>query len=212
MQTHRIFRAFLLLLITLPGAVAFGIGEDNPTGEAGQFSGLIATGGTYDAFTGNVKRSITDLTVPGALGQTPLAFTRHFNSRGELLGPFGDVGAWTHSYQWELAIDQPEPVDNPALWRHTIWYPDGRRIVFWNGAPPEGVTDSINIDPTGNGTLYRSDGSTVVFQGKLAVQLVDSSGMITTLSYQISYLSRITEPGGRYLQRACQKVCVWVII
>src|SRR4051794_6782538 len=75
------------------------VGNNNPTGPAGSFNGNVTTGCSYDVFTGNATRVVTDLVVPGAVGSYPLAFGRTANSRGDLLfGDFGDAGGWQHSY------------------------------------------------------------------------------------------------------------------
>src|SRR5712692_2408715 len=86
-------------------------GNDNPTGNAGEFNGDVTTGCRYDPYTGNAKRSITDIVVAGGVGTYPLAFTRTSNSRysvgiddyGNGQTPdFGEGGNWLHSYQWTI--------------------------------------------------------------------------------------------------------------
>lgn len=57
------------------------VGNDNPTGPAGFFNGNVTTGCSYDPWTGNATRSITDLVVAGSVGSYPLAFARTANSR-----------------------------------------------------------------------------------------------------------------------------------
>src|SRR5437763_794394 len=57
------------------------IGEETPTGPTGSHNGEITTGCSYDAYTGNAKREITDLVVTGAVGAYPLAWTRVLNTR-----------------------------------------------------------------------------------------------------------------------------------
>src|SRR5580704_16344245 len=87
------------------------VGNDSPAGVAGELenSGVITTGCHYDAYTGNAKRSVTDIVVAGSVGAYPLAFTRTANSRDNLevddggdQVDFGSAGNWLHSYQWNL--------------------------------------------------------------------------------------------------------------
>src|SRR5438105_44317 len=98
---HYVLTAALALL--LPRLVC-GQGDNNPTGPAGVFSGNITTGGSYDPFTGNAMRSVTDLVVAGGVGSYPLAFSRTANSRYQQAGDFGfgPAGGWRHSYAWEI--------------------------------------------------------------------------------------------------------------
>src|SRR5437870_3374006 len=70
---------FFLCSITTP--LFAGAGNNNPTGNSGEFNGDVLTGCHYDPYTANSTRSITDLFVAGGVGQYPLAFTRTANSR-----------------------------------------------------------------------------------------------------------------------------------
>src|SRR5437879_5982140 len=77
--------------------------NDNPTGPAGMFNGNITTGCSYDPYTGNAVRSVTDIVVTGSVGANPLAFTRTSTSRGaDYAFDFGFAGSWQHSYSWVL--------------------------------------------------------------------------------------------------------------
>jgi hypothetical protein len=100
--------SFCLLLWLAPGLRA-GLGNDNPNGPAGEYNGSITTAGYYDPFTGNAKRVIDDITVPGSVGAYPLKWTRYLNTRGSVASFFGQGGAWTHSYSWGLSIWAPPP-------------------------------------------------------------------------------------------------------
>src|SRR5947207_12943358 len=108
-------------------------GNNNPTGVTGEFNGNITTGCSYDPYTGNATRSITDIVVPGAVGAYPLAFTRTLNTRlgasTTISYPFGPAGGWRHSYQWEV-----ESVTHIVVcgndWspdHYTVTFPDGRK-------------------------------------------------------------------------------------
>jgi hypothetical protein len=74
------------------------IGNNNPSGASGVFNGQINTGCSYDAYTGNATRSITDIAVAGAVGEYPLALVRTANSRTpSTTGVFGNDGGWNHN-------------------------------------------------------------------------------------------------------------------
>src|SRR5260370_106702 len=127
------------------------VGGDNPTGTSGQFNGNVTTGGSYDPYTGNATRSVTDLVVAGGVGSYPLAFTRTMNSRytaGTNNPPaFGAAGTWTHGYQWSI---DPVTVSSGLPASYNVNYPDGRRITFKNRNPlPSGENDPDFRRPLG---------------------------------------------------------------
>lgn len=135
----RRFLLCALLPILCIGPLHAQIGNDNPTGTSGVFNGNVETAGSYDPYTTNVTGSVTDITVAGAVGAYPLAFTRTMNSRytpGAGGSPFGPCGNWSHSYNWSI-----DPVvhtgtgtgsdgSNYLPTDYTVNYPDGRRISF----------------------------------------------------------------------------------
>jgi len=115
------------------------LGNDNPTGISGVFNGNVTTAGSYDPYTGNATRSVTDISVAGAVGAYPLAFTRTMNTRytpGAGTWEMGTAGSWRHNYQW--SIDSFTFQSNaPNKWSvmpgvYTVNYPDGRRVSFSN--------------------------------------------------------------------------------
>ena len=122
--------------VSLTASAMAQVGNDNPAGTAGAFNGEITTGGSYDPYTGNATRSITDLSVAGAVGAYPLAFTRTLNTRYTpgLKSPFGEAGNWRHSYQWTIdSIQYASRASNrwtvmPSS--YTVNFPGGRRIQF----------------------------------------------------------------------------------
>jgi len=59
-----------------------------------EVSSLIHTGCGYDAWTGSVRRQITDLEVPGAVSSLGLKWVRTYNSHS-----YG-VGGWSFSWTW----------------------------------------------------------------------------------------------------------------
>src|SRR6266567_8771539 len=94
---------FLLLLLPLYPAFQLQaqVGNNNPSGVSGSFNGQILTGCSYDAYTGNATRSITDIAVAGAVGEYPLALVRTANSRTpSTTEVFGWSGGWNHNYNW----------------------------------------------------------------------------------------------------------------
>ena len=200
----------------------------DPTGSSGGIGGLVTTGGSYDPYTGNVKRVVTDIVVPGANGAIPLAFTRIYNSRGvpassAVGASFGD-GNWRHSYQWEGHTSSK--ADGRTV--YNVGYPDGRVVNFVLGrtnAPagetyargPAGVSDRLEIVDGAHLRLHLSDGSMVSLSFSStrfqADAIVDPYGAVTTLAYGVYYtdrtaslppmpvtvLAKVTEPGGRSL-------------
>src|SRR5205823_7035095 len=77
----RVFALAALLLVLGNQHLIAQVGGDNPTGVAGAFNGQVTTGCSYDAYTGNATRSVTDIAVAGAVGEYPLALMRTANSR-----------------------------------------------------------------------------------------------------------------------------------
>ena len=72
------------------------VGDNNPSGVSGIFNGQVDTGCSYDPYTGNATRSITDIAVAGAIGDYPLALVRTSNSRApSTTEVFGWAGGWT---------------------------------------------------------------------------------------------------------------------
>lgn len=184
-----LFQNVIIVLTLLICARAFSteLGDNNPTGVAGEFNGNVTTGGSYDPFTGNATRSITDIVVPGAVGAYPLAFTRTMNSRvfdPNVAHPFGVPGNWRYSYQWEIAPWFQSSSSN-TVWQtlpnsYAVTYPDGRKVVFvtdgsgyWRG--PAGIGERF-IPPTTNPT----------FAGATTAQLLLPDGGVVTFDVVIS--------------------------
>ena len=227
---RRLAFALFVLLLFSERSRGQAIGNDNPTGKAGEYNGSITTAGSYDPYTGNAKRFVDDLTVTGGVGSYPLKWTRILNTRGGG-GPFGQGGGWRHSYQWALSLwplapqysltDQcPPPVDVAG----TVHYPDGRTMnlnveedpvthvpyyVQADGLEPTGdrlVRVGGGIYDAGDYDLILKDGGKVQFRhvpyiGFVATTIVDPYGQTTMLEHDApNRLSGIQEPGGRYLK------------
>jgi RHS repeat-associated protein len=178
-------------------------GNDSPSGVSGGFNGMVNTACAYDPYTGNVRRTVDDIVVPGTLGAYPLKWSRFYNSRDADIGnPLGL--SWRHSYMWS----------EEYLGGDIVRFPDGREIDF-NEAT--GISERLPQV----GQLILGDGGQVIFEpvsytinGRQyakyrAARIIDPYGLTTTISYDtvgqddngndIYRISRITEPGGRYL-------------
>src|SRR5262245_5583413 len=131
----RILTVSLFLLLAWP--LHAQVGDNNPGGHSGIFNGQINTGCSYDPYTGNATRSITDIAVAGAVGEYPLALVRTANSRAPSTTElFGWAGGWNHNYNWIL---EDSPTNNTANFqpkRYTVDFPEGRvetfRAVTWD--------------------------------------------------------------------------------
>jgi hypothetical protein len=176
-------------------------------------SSLIHTGSGYDAWTGALHRSITDLEVPGAVSSLGLKWVRTYNSTADsgLLG-------WSFSYTWRYwgqGWADPVGVRLPdgGIWRTNQ---PGTKMRFWrncNGGPD---------CPTGYATLTLEDGSIVHMSFWVDTpddnhrvdhftpyDVQDPYGRITTLSYENAIpgssgdymrLKQITDPSGRFIK------------
>ncbi len=125
----------LLLAFSCASQLHAQVGNNNPNGVSGIFNGEI--GSEVEAYTGNVKRTVTDISVAGAVGQYPLALVRTYNSRTPVVYtlPFGR-GGWNHSYNWVLEDSPYSNTPNFYPVRYTVDFPDGRsetfRAVTWD--------------------------------------------------------------------------------
>ena len=220
MKRFLFFLAVAFLTCPLPGLSAGAeVGNDNPTGVTGDYNGNITTAGSYDPYTGNGKRFITDLTVTGSLGTYPLKWTRVNNTRGGQGGAFGQGGGWRHSYEWGIWIRPPKEYsyhdnqyEGPA---GIVSYPDGRTMVLYDWystlSPAGGEPGDLLVEAgDGNYDLVMADGGRVKFRHPVgstsgsdlvATEIVDPFGQTTRLERDSEKrLSKIIEPGGRYLQ------------
>lgn len=130
--TNSLF-AILSALALLTSAADAQVGNDNPTGTSGQFNGNSTTGSSYDPYTANATRSVTDVVVAGGVSSYPLAFTRTMNSRytpGAGEWEMGESGSWRHSYQWSVDVATSYGSFTALPDYYTVNYPDGRRITF----------------------------------------------------------------------------------
>jgi RHS repeat-associated protein len=200
-------------------------GNDNPGGVTNEYNGSTQVAGQLDPYTGNARREIDDIVVAGSIGAYPLKLTRILTTRGSgVLAQFGQGGGWSHSYTWGLwALDDPNYCEDGHYCGPTggLSYPGGGGVDLWSDPlnDPEsdivgmngkhGLVDKLSRIEAGHYELRRGDGGKVVFYGTptsnyvnaRAYQIIDPYGQVTTLDYDASgRLSRVTEPGGRYLE------------
>ena len=211
----------LILLVAIVGAAlrsADGqVGQINPTGVAGMFNGNITTGCSYDPFTGNAMRTVTDLVVAGGVGSYPLAFTRIANSRQLISGQyqFGAPGAWLHSYSWSVGQSAASQSQQPP--GYEVFFPDGRVETFTSTGSRGATGLPEHMQPLDLGTmltyLVLPDGGKVKFQATQhsqsglywytyrALAIIDPYGLSTTFNYNgDGSLNTIVEPAGRWIQ------------
>jgi len=212
----------LLSVVAVAPSVA-QVGEDNYTGTPGWFKGEVTTGCSYNAYTGGASRSVTDISVAGAVG-FPLVFARTSTSRytagvATIPTDFGKAGSWQHSYGWSIDTYNGSQSGWPN--KFIVNYPDGRRITFtnYNDAyimAPAGVSGIIdfgydNFNPTTLGHCYVNlpDGGQVRFSVAISnsakkfvytlQSLRDPYGQTTTVT-KVGNLMTVTEPAGRMLK------------
>src|SRR5438045_2792373 len=101
-------------------------------------SGSTAIGADgLDPYTGNVTRTITDISVAGSPSVYPLALVRTANSRTpSVTGVFGWEGGWNHNYNWTMEDSPATHTQNFHPVKYTVNFPDGRvetfRAVTWD--------------------------------------------------------------------------------
>jgi hypothetical protein len=127
----------LLLFVAVVSSLHAQVGNQNPGGASGIFNGQVHTGCSYDPYTSNATRSVTDISVAGAAGEYSLALVRTANSRASSTTEvFGWAGGWNHNYNWILEDSPTGNAQNFQPKRYTIDFPDGRvetfRAVTWN--------------------------------------------------------------------------------
>ena len=196
------------LVLLIPAICRGDIGNNNPGGPLAEYNGSITTAGSYDPYTGNGKRFVDDLTVSGAIGAYPLKWTRILNTR--------DFG-WSNSYRWAAWLrvpDYSDPEYDPDAPDGMVTYPDGRQLTFYYDAgfyyPLGGgeTPDRLVAAGTGVYELIMTDGGRVRFErvgtsiNYRATKILDPYKQTTLLTYDSAtgLLTRVTEPGGRYLQ------------
>lgn len=199
--------ALLIVGLLISPSLYAQVGNDNPTGPAGIFNGNILTGCSYDAYTGNATRSITDMTVAGAVGAYGLSITRTINSRNPYAygtaNQFGTAGGWHHSYDYSIDGSEESTIQNFQPTVYPVYFPDGRSENFsYSSADPgyfrgtTGVRERflpLNLN-TMLAYLIFSDGGRVEFKATAASYY---DGELRQWHYSYSYLIQaIIDPTG----------------
>ena len=222
-------RLFLFLALLAPlSQLRAAVGADNPTGVFGIFNGNVTTGCSYDPYTGNVMRSIPDISVAGAVGSYGLALSRTYNSRNGAGLSYG-VSGWRHSYEWSMDDSPITNIQNYPPSSYTVNFPDGRQEIFtYSASDPvcyragPGISERFQpIQPPNTMVAYLvlPDGGKIKFQatqqsqydGELhqwsywytyvAQGIIDPYGQMTTFTYDgYGRLFQVTEPAGHYIQ------------
>jgi RHS repeat-associated protein len=191
-------------LVAFGSPSAFADDDHNPIGVTGAFEGVITTGCAVNVLNHNATRQIDDIVVPGSIGKYPLKMTRYYNSR-DTVYPGLMAPGWRHEYQWAVLTSHSWKVEYP---NGKVWDSE----CFGDVGAPLGGSDgwaSLACNTNCVGDFRLADGGTVHFDNTnsyfQARTIKDPYGQTTTLTYytsgpQLRLLSRVTEPGGRYLQ------------
>lgn len=175
-------KSFLLLfaaVVLAPPILLAEKGDDSPAGVAGGFNGNIATGCSYDAYTGNGMRVVDDIVVPGAVGTRPLKWTRYFNTHVTASTTY--VGA-----QWRFSYISYTEANSQGTRLTTL--PDGRQIT-------DAFGQELFLDEQG---IRSPDGSVDVLGVKAADPYGQANAIVTSGSGPTKF-SKITEPALRSL-------------
>jgi RHS repeat-associated protein len=184
-----------LLFLTLASPLHAQVGNQNPAGASGIFNGQVTTGCSYDPYTGDATRSITDIAVAGAVGEYSLALVRTANSRApSTTEVFGWAGGWNHNYNWIL---EDSPTSNSANFhptRYTVDFPDGRVETFRAATWDTNYRVRPGADTPAQGTSagVRERFVPLNLSTMLAYLILPDGGKVEFTAYQH------TTPGGRY--------------
>ncbi|MCZ2342760.1 MAG: hypothetical protein LC104_13370, partial [Bacteroidales bacterium] len=170
---------------------------------------------TFDAFTGNLHRTIEDIEVWGGVGEIPLKFTRTTTSRymGGVPTPFASSGNWRHNWQWHIVYGGTNGIGQEIV---NVYYPDGRNELFSNASTNSTfltalskVQDRIEKTTSTDYNLLFPDGSKLYFSksGSGTATLYTPHGMNDSHGQWYPFtqdgkgrIVRVAEPGGRYLE------------
>ena len=171
-------------------------------------------GDPYNPYTGNEFREIPDLKIWGGVGQHQLTFGRWANSR--FVGGTQYLGSghnWRHSYQWDIADAGPSSSGSAEI---EIIAPEGSDTIFVQNSTTPTTWNPL----VGTPELLTQSGSDFYLQRKdgfqyhivkhlnadgsdyyLMTDFQDTQGNDYVLTYNTAHeVTRVTEPGGRYLQ------------
>ena len=222
MNSPRTKFSVVLLLFTLAVSAQLRsqVGNNNPTGPAGEFNGNVTTGCSYDPYTGNMTRTITDMVVAGAVGKYGLSYSRTWNSRD----PDTLHGAWTSNYSWSIDSLEDMPPYTYTPLTYTVHFPDGRTEVFYGtGSNPlpggPGIRERMQPYNGSICSLILPDGGKIEFRVTKTLYndpelipptwcsydfqvqaIIDPYGQRTTYTYNPDGSATITEPAGRWIK------------
>jgi RHS repeat-associated protein len=217
MKLSKLF-ALIICCFTLAVPELFAqVGNNNPTGPSGEFNGSVTTGGSYDPYTANATRALTDIVVAGAVGKYGLTYSRVWNTRTPL---------WQFSQNWGIEVDEV-----PGQYEtYYVTYPDGRQATFTHSAndvdfrATPGIRERMQRWTATNGDsgvcyLKLPDGGKIEFSGTrtwhydpelipsvwyewslTAAALIDPYGQRTTYTTNADNSFQITEPAGRWIK------------
>ncbi len=215
------FNAFLVLLVFTPISVfanaAVCGNPETPTTPPDCDTNSAGGINKFHAFTGNVWRDITDVTLPASVGQSPLEFERLTTSRylGGLPTPFGPSGSWRHNYLWYIRDGGTNGIGEEII---IVEYPDGKNWEFSKSSAGATFLTAVSktqdrVEKVGTSPdryyLWNPDGSRVEF-------IKETVGNETTFKpvgeydrHNLFYaytldaenrVTRVTDPAGHYIQ------------
>lgn len=171
------------------------------------------SGDPFDPYTGNEHREVRDLEVWGTVGEIPLVWMRYSNSR---YGSFykyiyGDGSNWNSSFNYNMSDAGLNAQGRPQVFIH---YPEGGGVYFFQSPgisaqwlPLSAINEKLFQDGN-NFYLQMANGHRYHFQ-RMALpggnhyqlqDIRDNYQNVYRLTYdRYGFLSRVTEPAGRYL-------------
>jgi RHS repeat-associated protein len=178
-------------------------------------------GFTFNPYTGNVHRSITDLEVWGSTGDEQLVWKRYSNSRsGDYTSSYGNVHNWNSNYQFFMQENDSNLFKQAQVLIH---YPEGGENIYTQDSidkemwlPPAGVgkkllqnSDTFTLQMA-SGYRYRFERLKKDTSGKSRYVLRDFRDAHQNL-YKFTYqndslLTQVTEPAGRSLHITYQTI------
>lgn len=170
----------------------------------------------FNVSPGNVRREIADIEVYGVAGEIPLRFERLTTSRyhGGIPTPLGTAGSWRHSYYWHITPNGRNPLGFESI---QVEFPDGSSYSFDKKASNDVYMLSFSsvmarIEPPAAGTneyaLWLPNGQRLAFYRNIVGNQTNFTvrGMFDQYNALYSFtldnrgrVTRVTEPGGRYL-------------
>ncbi|MES2309690.1 MAG: RHS repeat-associated core domain-containing protein [Verrucomicrobiota bacterium] len=219
-----------LILVVLVAALSLNLGNaqcGNSTPGGGGGEGYPSEPSTDESdpivpYTGNEFKKIYDLQVWGGVGELPLEWNRHANSRavaGSQL--FGMGHYWRHEYQWDFYVTAN---DSSGRARRGVITPEGATWVFTQIDPNTWVGPvgcELKLVPSGNDfTLLTKNSFRYFFKQSISgtnisylmTEFYDAQSNKYTLTYNTAnQVTSVVEPAGRslkvtYITKSANKV------